>query len=481
MTNATSSVAWRDGLHLAAMIKTKEISAEEALEDAILRIGKVNPTLNAVAETLYDKARTALKTNGPSEGPFAGVPTFIKDLFMPVLGAKMRAGSLACAQGVAPLDAELITRLRRAGVTILGTTTSPEFGTCYSTESKLTGATCNPWSPTHIAGGSSGGAAALVAARALPLAHGNDGGGSLRVPASCCGVFGMKPTRGRVPIGPLIGEGWAGMGINHAITLSVRDSAALLDATAGMDQGAPYAAPVQNETFLSALDRPPARLRIGLVIDIAPWTTHVDCRTAVLDAARLCADLGHEITQTSLPVDALEFYDTVFTIIGAQTRSFISMLGQMTGHAVNESDLEARTRIILRDKGGVSGAAYAAAVDWVHAFGRRMAALFNNFDVLLMPTLAKPPLLLGSLDLDDDHTLGDLIERSHSFCPFTALFNASGQPAMSVPLHWTSNELPVGVHFAAPFGGESLLFALAGQLEKACPWIDQVPPVNALS
>lgn len=480
MDHSTVLTEWRDGLGLAELIRQGAITPLEALDDVIARVERVNPALNAIVEDLRESARETARDGAISDGPFRGVPTVVKDLFMPVRGVRMTNGSLTCARGVGPLDGEVIARLRRAGVVIAGTTTSPEFGTSYATESRLFGATRNPWSTDHTPGGSSGGAAALVAARAVPFAHGNDGGGSLRVPASCCGVFGLKPTRGRVSNGPLIGEGWAGMGINHAITLSVRDSAALLDATAGMAPGDPYDAPPQTEPFLAAVNRPPKALRIGVVRSLAPWPTDPACVAAVEHTAKLCESLGHHVEDAVLPVSALEFYDTVFTIIGAQTRSLLTFLGQVSGHPVDEQDLEPRTRVLLRERGGVSGAQYAAAVDWIHGLGRCMAGVFERFDVLLTPTLAKPPLLIGALDMQDGQSLADLIDLFHSFSPFTALFNASGQPAMSVPLFWSEAGLPIGSHFAAPFGAESLLFSLAGQLEAAQPWAGRVPPINAL-
>lgn len=480
MQHPTSTAPWRDGLDLAERIRRGDVTPLEALDDALSRLDRVNPTLNAIVEPLIDTARAAARNLEPGAGPFAGVPTFVKDLFLPVAGARMTNGSRLFAQTTGPLDCELVRRLRQAGAIIAGTTTSPEFGTSYSTESQLFGATRNPWSPGHSPGGSSGGAAALVAARVVPFAQGNDGGGSLRVPASCCGVFGLKPTRGRVSNGPLIGEGWAGMGIGHAITLSVRDSAALLDATAGTAPGDPYAAPAQEGQFLDAVARPPGALRIGLVRSLAPWPTHPDCLAAVDHTVRLCESLGHRVEETELPVDALEFYDRVFTIIGAQTRNLLTMVGAMLGRPAEESVLEPRTRILLRAKGEASGAAYAAAVDGIHMLGRRMAALFAGFDVLLTPTLARPPVTIGALDMAETQTLDELIELFHSYSPFTALFNATGQPAMSVPLFWSADGLPVGSHFAAPFGGESRLFALAGQLEAAQPWSGRVPPVNAL-
>jgi len=469
-----------DGIALAEQIRKGEMSRKEAVTQAIKRMRRVNPDLNALIDDLGEDALdTASAASG--DGVFGGVPTLVKDLFMPVKGARMTNGSLVIREAVAPFDAEVVARARATGLTIIGTTTSPEFGTSYTTESRLFGRTANPWSLEHTAGGSSGGSAAMIAARAVPFAFGNDGGGSLRVPASCCGIFGLKPTRGRVPMGPVVGEGWAGMGCNNIMSISVRDSAAMLDALSGMDIGAPYAAPHDAESLLSAVGKRPKGLRIGLIKQLPPFETSTECLDAADDTARLCAELGHHVEETTLPLDTMEYYDTIFTIIGAQTKSFLTMVGQVTGRPVDPVNLEARTRIILREKGDVSGAAYAAAVDWVHAFGRRMGHLMQRYDVLLSPTLAKPPERLGSFHVDDDNSLADLIELFHSFSPFTSLFNASGQPAMSVPLCWSQAGLPIGSHFAAGFGREDVLFALAGQLEEARPWAGRIPPVNGLS
>lgn len=476
-----SQLAAHDGVGLAALIRQKEISPTELLDVTIRRIERVNPQLNALSEPLYAQAHAAAQAL-PAEpaSMLAGVPTLVKDLFMPVQGALMQNGSLLCQGHPAPMDGEFVARMKRAGMVIAGTTTSPEFGTAYSTESRLSGVTRNPWELNHTTGGSSGGSAALVASRALPFAHANDGGGSIRVPASCCGIFGLKPTRGRTPIGPLVGEGWAGMGINLGVSVSVRDSAALLDCVAGADLGAPYAAPHQATPFMSAVDQLPRRLRIALVEQVDPWATSAECLAAVRHTAKLCESLGHIVEPARMPLDSLDFYDKIFTIIGAQTRSFLNLLQNMTGQPAAEERLEARTRIVLREKGQVSGAEYAAAVDWIHALGRRMAGFLTGFDLILTPALAKPPLLLGALDVSDNDTLATNIELCHSFSPFAAVFNATGQPAMSVPLFWSEAGLPIGSQFAAPFGDEATLFSLAGQLEQVQPWAGRIPSVNAI-
>lgn len=465
-----------DATGLAGLIERREISRTELLEASIARLEHVEPALNAVAEKLYDSARAAK----PVEGAFSGVPTLVKDLFSPLAEARMSNGSLALGEARPGLDDAVVERLRGAGCQFIGTTTSPEFGTSYTTESTRFGATRNPWDTERSAGGSSGGAAALVAARVVPFAHGNDGGGSLRVPASCCGVFGLKPSRGRMPCGPLVGEGWAGMGTPHAITVSVRDSAALLDITAGADLGAPYAAPWQDEPFVDSLHRPHRPLRIALIEQLAPWPTSPEALAAVRHTASLCQSLGHHVEPATLPVEALPLLDQIFDIIGASTRSYVNLLGEMRGKPVELDELEPRTRIILREKGETSGARYADAVAGIHGLGRRLAQFMTDFDLILTPTLTREPPVIGTLDAFDDRLdLATIIEHFHSYSPFTALFNASGQPAMSVPLYWTQNGLPIGSHFAARFADEGTLLSLAAQLERAQPWAGRIPPVSA--
>ena len=425
MHSLQSLLDTHDGHGLATVLRQREITAGELLEAVIERLDTVEPSLNAVSERLYDQARAAARAPLDVNAPFAGVPTLVKDLFTPLAGARMTNGSLALGEARPDFDCELVSRLRQAGCLFVGTTTSPEFGTSYSTESRRFGATANPWNPAHSAGGSSGGAAALVAARVVPFAHGNDGGGSLRVPASCCGVFGLKPSRGRMPSGPMVGEGWAGMGTPHAMSLSVRDNALLLDATAGADLGAPYAAPGQDVPFASLLERDPRPLRIALVEHLAPWPTGPDALAAV-----------------------------------------------------GEAELDARTRVILRERGDIPAHRYAAAVEGLHALGRTLARFLTDYDVILTPTLTREPPRLGELDGDhQERPLAEAIAAFHSYSPFTALFNASGQPAMSVPLWWTPNGLPLGSHFAARFGEEGTLLALAAQLERAQPWAERRPPL----
>lgn len=465
-----------DATGLAQAVRAGEVQGHELLEATIERLEKVEPALNAVSEKLYEQARG----QAPTEGAFSGVPTLIKDLFAPLAEARMTNGSLALGEARPGIDDELVSRWRRAGFVFIGTSTSPEFGTSYTTESRRFGATRNPWNPEHSAGGSSGGAAALVAARVVPIAHGNDGGGSLRVPASCCGVFGFKPSRGLMPNGPLVGEGWGGMGTGHAIALSVRDSAGVLDVTAGMDLGAPYASPARPGSYVKALEAAPRQLRIAMVEQMDPWASSSDACRAVQHAAGLCERLGHQVVPVSLPVDLRAFYDTAFDIIAPNTRSYLDSLGQMRGAPVTMEELEPRTRIYLREKGGIDAVKYVQAIEKIHAMGRAFANFMRDYDLILTPTLTREPPLIGELDVVDEQAdMDTLIECFHSYSPYTAPFNATGQPAMSVPLYWTDRGLPIGAHFVGRFGEEATLLALARQLEQEQPWIERRPPINA--
>lgn len=469
-----------DGRGLAALVHKGEVQPSELLEAAIARIEQMDPHLAAVSERLYDQARDKVANNPMRQGPLAGVPTLVKDMFTPTESARMTSGSQALGEFRADSDCEIVSRLRQAGCQLIGTTTAPEFGVSYTTESKRFGATRNPWNLQHSAGGSSGGAAALVAARVIPFAHGNDGGGSLRVPASCCGVFGFKPSRGLLPSGPTVGEGWAGLSTAHAITLSVGDSAALLDATAGMDLGAPYAAPMPLTSFSHAMEQTSKPLKIALVSELSPWPAQPDAVAALQHTARLLESLGHSVVHATLPVRLLEFLDATFDIIGTHTRGFLDMLGNMRGAPVMPEELEPRTRVILRERGQLPATRYIAAVEYMHALGRTMAGFLQEYDVILTPTLNRAPPRLGELAFDDDsRSLKDFIELSHSYSPYTALFNATGQPAMSVPLYWTADGLPLGSHFVGRFGDERTLLSLARQLENAQPWAIRRPPVNA--
>ena len=370
-----------------------------------------------------------------------------------------------------------MARYRRAGLVVFGRTNSPEMGLAYTTEPHLHGPTRNPWDTSRTPGGSSGGAAAAIAARIVPAAHASDGGGSIRVPASCCGLFGLKPTRGRTPHGPDSGEGWAGMSVGHAITLSVRDSAALLDASAGADVGDPYWAPPPARAFADEVGADPGQLRIAVSPE-TPTGAPVDaeCIAAMERAATLCAELGHEVEQAAPSYDKEDLADAFFKIVTANTLNGVIESGRGRGRDW-VGEVENMTRAMAEMGARVSGADYTAAVDTIHRVGRQVARFMLDHDVLLTPTMAKPPLPLGVLDMMSDD-VDAYIAESGAFAGFPPLSNATGAPAMSVPLYWTQTGLPVGAQFVGRFGDEATLLRLAGQLEQAAPWAQRRPPLE---
>ena len=463
-----------DALGLAALVAKKEVTAAELLEAAIARVEAANPTLNVVVHRLYDAARQAV-AKGLPEGPFTGVPFMLKDLGATQEGVPTTLGSRFFDGFVAPVDATITERYRAAGLVVLARTTTPEFGLNASTEPALHGPTRNPWDVTRSAGGSSGGSAAAVAARMLPAAHATDGGGSIRIPASCCGLFGLKPTRARNPSGPLVGEGWAGMSVGHAVTISVRDSAALLDATHGAAPGDPYPAPPVMRPFLGEIGADPGRLRIALMTTMLDGpSVHADCVAAAERAARLCESLGHDVEPASLPVTPAIFRGATGVIICANLRNTLEQRGRALGREPRPEDVERITWTMAEKGRHHSASDYAAAVQTLHGIGRQLAPFFARYDVLITPTLAQPPVKLGHLDmmLDD---LEIYTDRLHAFMPFTPIFNVTGQPAASLPLHWNDEELPIGVQFAARYGDEATLFRLSAQLEEAAPWREGRP------
>ncbi len=464
-----------DGLGLADLVRRGEVTPGELLDDAIARLEAVNPALNAVTATLYDQARAGISGGVPG-GPFAGVPFLLKDIGVLLAGTATTNGSRLFASFTADHDSEMVRRYKAAGLVIFGKTNTPEFGLSASTEPQLFGPTHNPWRLDHSPGGSSGGAAAAVAGGIVPMAHGSDGGGSIRMPASCCGLFGLKPTRGRTPSGPDLGESVAGLSIGHAITRTVRDSAALLDAVAGPDIGDPYHAPVPEGPFLGEVGAPPGRLRIA-VSTASPRgdPVHSDCVAAVEDAAGLCADLGHEVSEAAPDLDAERLDDALLKIWSANTHNIVRAGERALGRAAQPGELEAVSRGLAERGAALSAGEYVAAVQTMHRQARRAAAFFTDHDILLTPVLAAPPVALGVMDMNSDD-LDGYLARMGAYMPFTSLFNATGQPAMSVPLYWNDEGLPIGTQFAAGFGAEATLFRLAAQLEEARPWHQKRPP-----
>jgi amidase len=466
-----------DGLGLAALVKGRQLSAAELLAAAMERVEQRNPTLNAVVNRMYDEAKAAIAVGLPS-GPFSGVPYLLKDLGPLYAGTVTTFGSSCFRNFVPDHDSETVVRLKRAGLVIFGKTLTPEFGLSSSSESRLFGATHNPWNLDYSAGGSSGGSAAAITAGILPMAYATDGGGSIRIPAACCGLFGLKPTRARTPVGPDLGEWWNGMAVAHAITRSVRDSAALLDATSGSETGDPYWAPPPKRPYVAEVGATPGRLRIAFTTK--PWNGHAvdpECIAAVAGAAKLCESLGHHLEEASPAIDEAARGNAVTIIVAAQTRALLQFAGLVLGRPVTQEDVETITWETAELARPYSASDYATAVDVLHRTGRVVGRFFTGYDILLTPTMCTPPHKLGVLSMmgtDADAYYGAL----SGDIAFTSPFNTTGNPAMSVPLHWSPAGLPVGVQFVAPFGDEAMLFRLAAQLEKAQPWADRRPTVG---
>lgn len=463
----------RDALALAQLIRDGEITAGETLELAIARANAVNPKVNCIVEELYDRARK--ESRGPlPKGPFTGVPFLLKDLALALEGTVTTQGSRFYRDWVADYTSTVVERYQKAGLVIMGKSASPEFGGTGTTESILFGDTRNPWNLEHSAGGSSGGSAAAVAAGILPLANATDGGGSIRIPASCCGLFGMKTSRGRTPHGPK--KLASTMSVIHAVSRSVRDSAALLDATAGAEPGQTLVAPAPQGSYLEAVARAPRPLRIGLIkTPVTHSPVDPQCELAASNAAKLCEQMGHKLEEIQLPVDPREFFGATGIVMGVGTTMRVQNRERQLGRKVTEDDLEPIIWQRYHKNKLITGEQLGQAQATLGRIARRVALLQENYDILLSPTLAKPPVKIGKLSLNQEN--GPYEKEAISVSAFTMLYNATGQPAMSVPLHWTPNGLPVGVMFAGRYGDEMTLYQLAGQLEQAAPWFDKVPAV----
>jgi len=462
-----------DAISLAALIAKREVSAEEVLEAAIARAEQINPAINAIVHTQYELARRAVAASLP-EGPLKGVPYLIKDLGFFETGEPATFGSSLFKDFVADHETAYVTRCKKAGVVFIGRSSSPEFGLNPNTEPRLYGSCHNPWNLEYSAGGSSGGSAAAVSAGILPVAHATDGGGSIRIPAAQCGLFGLKPSRGRVSMAPDAGEGWGGLSAGHVVSRSVRDSALMLDCTAGIESGDPYTAPMPERSFLEAVTRPPRKLRIALMLkDHRGAKLHPECLEAVQRAAKLCASLGHQVEEEDPNLDMVALRPMNARISAANTARSCHMRWKALGREPNPDDVEAATWAVYQRGLKVSGIEYIEAIAAAHAAGRKMATFLTSYDIILSTTLAGPPPKLGYFDQNGDVQI--FTERVTEYLSVTPMHNAAGTPAMSVPLHWTSDGLPVGVHFAGRYGEEATLLALAAELEAAQPWFDRVP------
>lgn len=465
-----------DATAQAALVQRKQVTPLELVDAAITRIERINPSFRAVVTPTFEIARDAARGALPN-GPFRGVPFLLKDLIASHAGVPMTAGSLSLKDFVPDHDSELVVRLKRAGLVILGKTNTPEFGILPTTEPRLFGPSRNPWASQRTPGGSSGGSAVAVATGMVPMAHGNDGGGSIRIPASCCGLFGMKPTRGRNPLGPDFGDIMSGLVVEHAVTRSVRDSAALLDATSGPDVGDPYYAPLPARPFLQEIGTDPGKLRIAFTTTAPTGVPiHADCVRAVEKTAKLCSEMGHQVSEAAPALDGKLLLKSFVALWSVGVAEEIEGIALMTGRKQTSDHYEELTWALAELGRSISGASYLLAVSALQSITRQVARFFLNYDVWLTPTLAEPPLPLGSFDAPAFNPLYGL-ERALAWVPFTPICNATGQPAMSVPLHWNAEGLPIGTHFVGRFGEESTLFRLAAQLEEARPWRSHRPVI----
>jgi amidase len=463
-----------DCVALAELVRTKRASPLELCDAAIARIERKNPALNAVITPMFERARAEAKKPA-GDGPFAGVPYLLKDLMASCAGVPLTSGSRLLADFVPSHDSVLVTRLRRAGFIFLGKTNVPEFGFLPTTEPELHGPTKNPWDLGRSPGGSSGGSAAAVAARMVPAAHASDGGGSIRVPASACGLFGMKPTRGRISLGPDVGDVMGGLVVEHAVTRSVRDSAHILDATFGPAPGDPYFAPPPSRPYASEVGAPPGKLRIAFSKkNPGAMPVHADAESAMLSAAKLASELGHEVLERDLELPGdlfLQAFSVLWTGGAAMTLDGLSLL---TGRQATPELVEPLTWALAGAGRSRTAAEYMLSLAFLQRVSREIARFMKDVDVFLTPTLAEPPLPLGSFDCKDSPL--EAMFRAGAYVPFTPIQNATGQPAMNVPLYWNDAGLPIGVQFVGRYGDEATLFRLAGQLEEARPWANRRPP-----
>jgi len=481
-----------DATGLAELIKKKKVSIKEVIIAAIERIEKYNPTLNAVITPMYDNIDRIIKEL--PKGHFYGVPFLIKDLLTAYKGVPMASGCKAYKNYIPDFDSEVAKRYKNAGLVILGKTNTPEFGLVAYTEPEIFGPTRNPWNTALTPGGSSGGSAAAVASGMVPFAGGGDGGGSIRIPSAYCGLFGLKPSRGRVPTGPEYGEIWQGAAVEHVLTRSVRDSAAMLDILQGSDPGAPYIIEPPKMPYSKEIQKAPGKLKIALSTDSPIGSpVHPECKNAALEAAKLCEKLGHYVDIDKPNIDGLALAKSYLMLYFGEVAAEIRTIGIKLGRKPKRSDVEVTTWTL-----GLLGRTYTAG-DFVMALrewnkaARAMGQFFTKYDIYLTPTTAQPPAPIGSLAPKPIELFGSrivnifglgklaiasgvvdkLAVQNLAQVPFTQLANVTGIPAMSVPLHWGPDGLPYGVQFMAAFGQEALLLRLAAQLEKAKPWFNK--------
>jgi amidase len=486
-----------DGLGLAELVAAGEVTPAELVEEAYRRIEATNPKLGAVVHQTRDHANRRLSQT--LSGPFAGVPFLLKDLLATLAGEPMKSGSRIYGSYVPSENSEMVERFQRAGVVVVGKTSTPEFGLTPYTEAEVYGPCRNPWDLERTSGGSSGGSAAAVAAGVVPMASAGDGGGSIRIPASCCGIFGLKPSRGRNPQGPVESGLWASGVCEHIVSRSVRDSAAMLDAVSGRDVGAPYFLPAPPRPFAESAQLEPGRMRIAYSAE--PYLTdrvHPDCIKATEDAVGLLRELGHEVVEDRADIDGLEFGRSFLLMLASELYASMRDAERDVGRRASKRDFEEVTRMMGFLASTFSAGQLCQEQRNLFRTGRKYAAFVERYDAVLSPVLAMPPVKIGELaqSLGERvaqhvmalgkplgfgrlfHALGGpkkAARENFAFAGYTPIQNSSGTPAMSVPLYWNDDGLPIGVMFSARLGDEGALLSLAGQLERARPWTERRP------
>jgi amidase len=483
-----------DALGLAQLIKDKEISATELLDTAIARAEQENPAINAIITKLYDFGHQQIKQGLP-EGPFLGVPFLLKDWLTPLEGTPLSNGSAALKGNISPSDSEMVKRYKSSGLVIFGKTNTPEFGLMGVTEPKAFGPSRNPWNLNHTPGGSSGGSSAAIAAGIVPMASASDGGGSIRIPAACCGLFGLKPSRGRTATGPYFSDIWDGAAAEHVLTRSVRDSAAMLDIVAGPDGSSPY--PVRKETgYLACLEKPVRPLKIAYTVQSffdRPVTE--DAIQSVQHTVKLLESLGHTVDAVHPYINADDLLNSYLTMYYGHVAADLEFVAKLLNSNFSNLDVEDTTKLMGYIGKKISAEQFITAKRHWNEFSQSMHALHQEYDLLLTPTLGSEPVPIGEFDLGLLDKIGTKVVNAFGLqkmllklgmtkksalenlekLPFTQLANLTGQPAMSVPLYWTQSGLPLGSQFIAPLGDEKTLFQLAHQLEQAQPWFNRTP------
>ncbi len=472
-----------DATAQADLVRRKDCTPRELVDAAIARVEKVNPELNAVIHPLFDKARAAADAPGLPDGPFRGVPFCVKDAVCHTEGDPYHVGMrfLKEREWRATEDSYLARRFRDAGFVFVGKTNTPELATSITTEPLAYGATHNPWDVTRSPGGSSGGSAAAVASGIVPAAHANDMGGSIRAPASECGLVGLKPSRARSTLGPDFGEYWGPLTHEFVVVRTVRDAAAILDVVAGAAPGDPYTAPPPTRPFRHEVGANPGRLRVGLHVTIPNLgrDAHPECVTAVEQTGRLLERAGHAVEWSSPALDGAFHGFTV--VMAAGIARDLERWSERTGDPIGPDDVEPGNWAMAEGGRAVTGAQYLAGLEAMNDYTRRVASWWadDGFDVLVTPTIAQPPPKLGLMASTADP--GEALTLMGELAQFTVPWDVTGQPAVSLPLHWTADGLPVGVQLVAAYGREDLLLRVASQLEQAAPWADRRPAVFAAS